>query len=310
VPVYLSQARLNRNAYDQCVLDSTQHLPYALSWWLDVVSPGWGAVVEPGAEGYRAVLPVPLISKLGAELVQQPFFTQQLGLFTSEEGHSLPAFLACLPAPCWPYQLQAGKKGELHEAVMSLMPEFEVQERITHWLDLNPAYQDIRACYHTNLRRNLKRAQLTSYRVTKGTDLRDLIKLFRSTKGQTLPEVKHKHYLQLAKLCKAVHTHGTGQVLEIRQQGQLICGGFFVEAAGMLIYLFGATSEAARNTGAMSMLIDNVIEQRAGHNLTLDFEGSMVASVARFYQSFGAQPIPYLSLKSKELPWRLKWLLK
>ena len=52
-----------------------------LTWYLDIVSPGWEAIVKEEAGCYVAVLPLPVRRKFGLRYLQQPLLTQQLGLF-------------------------------------------------------------------------------------------------------------------------------------------------------------------------------------------------------------------------------------
>jgi len=56
-----------------------------------------------------------------------------------------------------------------------------------------------------------------------------------------------------------------------------------------LIHLIPVTNDAGRKLGAMHYLISEVIKQQALSDKILDFEGSSVSSIARFYKDFGAE---------------------
>jgi hypothetical protein len=71
-------------------------------------------------------------------------------------------------------------------------------------------------------------------------------------------------------------------------------------------FLFSATNEDARESGAMPMLISQFIFSAAGNHLTLDFEGSNDPQLGRFYKSFGAQKIEYPSISINRLPFPLR----
>jgi len=66
-----------------------------------------------------------------------------------------------------------------------------------------------------------------------------------------------------------------------------------------------ALNEEGGASRAMFYLIDRYIHLNAGIQLTLDFEGSDIETVARFYQGFGAAPSTYSSLRINRLPWPL-----
>jgi hypothetical protein len=57
----------------------------------------------------------------------------------------------------------------------------------------------------------------------------------------------------------------------------------------------------------MPYLIDLFIQSNSGKPAFIDFEGSSIDSIARFYQSFGAENLPYYNIKKNMLPWWLKW---
>ena len=57
----------------------------------------------------------------------------------------------------------------------------------------------------------------------------------------------------------------------------------------------------------MYFLVNSFIEQNTNKNIILDFEGSMIQGVARFYSGFGAKAEHYFQLKFNRLPLLLKW---
>ena len=78
---YLSHDEIDKPQWDACIEGSVNSLPYAASWWLDVVSPGWEALVS---EDYRSVMPLTWHKKLGVYYLYQPYLTQQLGILQAE----------------------------------------------------------------------------------------------------------------------------------------------------------------------------------------------------------------------------------
>jgi len=60
-----------------------------------------------------------------------------------------------------------------------------------------------------------------------------------------------------------------------------------------LYYLVGASDEMGREYQGMPRILDYVINKYAGQGYTLDFEGSEIPGVAKFFQKFGAKNSPY-----------------
>lgn len=304
---YLERAEISAEQWDACVAASGQRVVYAFSWYLDTVCENWGAVVEKEEGRYMAVFPLPFKINLGIRRVYQPFFTQQLGLFTTpfSKHQSLPDYLTCIPGSfikvdiqlntansCLPLQ---GKHG------------FRNRARTTYHLSLDKTYPDLEQRYSTNLRRNLKKARAQNYFVSSSDDISALVRLFQQTKGKELPELKKEDYFLLQQLFIKGQAIGAVQLLEIRQKDVLEAGAFFLVSPGKIIFLFGAASDQAKKTGAMGLLLDYLIQQRAGSGDLLDFEGSDLDGVARFYAGFGAKPVTYVSLTRTSLPWFLRW---
>ena len=140
--------------------------------------------------------------------------------------------------------------------------------------------------------------------------MEEILHLFREHSGAAAGLGYH-HYQQLRNLAAALHQHGQGLLLEVRAPatGELLAGALFVEFRTRLVYLFAAASPAGKKAGAPLLLLDYLIRQHAGTpGLVLDFEGGMIASIARFFANFGATPVPYAALSSTQRPWYLQWM--
>jgi hypothetical protein len=71
-------------------------LPYAYSWYLDTIHEEWAALVEGD---YERVMPLPVRKKYGITYCYQPFFAQQLGVFSKNEINPeiVNKFIAAIP---------------------------------------------------------------------------------------------------------------------------------------------------------------------------------------------------------------------
>ena len=81
---HVRHAEIDRSQWDALINQAPNGLIYALTWYLDSVSPGWEALVKEVAGRYVAVLPLPVRRKYGFSYLLQPLLTQQLGLFYAE----------------------------------------------------------------------------------------------------------------------------------------------------------------------------------------------------------------------------------
>ena len=76
---YVSRKLLDEKKYDFCIENSIQSRIYAFSWYLDIVADHWDVLV---LNDYEAVMPIPWKQKLGFKYITQPYFCQQLGIFS------------------------------------------------------------------------------------------------------------------------------------------------------------------------------------------------------------------------------------
>lgn len=309
---YLRHSQLNLPAWDACLAAAPQALPYACAWWLSATAGQWEAVVEINEEtgAYASVFPLPTKARPWGRDVYQPPFTQQLGLITtaaSRHRHVLD-YLALLPAARFAHlYLQLSTQNEL----VAAPPTFALVPRRTYRLSLAAAYAALAAAYAPDYRRRLGRNQQATAPliVTETTSADAIIQLFK--KENEAAGLKSQDYQRLHALVRAVQTHGRLLLLEVRapDTGALLAGALFVCHADFVIYLFAAASVGGKKAGAPLLLLDHVIQRYAGSpGLILDFEGSMISSIARFFANFGAVPVPYAALTQTRKPWYLQWM--
>ena len=91
------------------------------------------------------------------------------------------------------------------------------------------------------------------------------------------------------------------------EKQQLCAAIFWMSNGARFINLMNFSSDEGHKSGAMHYLTDLFIRSNAGKPMFIDFEGSSIESIARFYQSFGAENLPYYNIKQNRLPWWLKW---
>jgi hypothetical protein len=301
---HLEHYQIDKKKWDRCLRQAPNALIYGASWYLDVVSPDWNALVE---DDYTAVFPLTWRKKYSFHYLHQPFFTQQLGLFSSEEitEKKMEAFLDAIPAHYRLIEIQ------LNATNLCTNDNFKISKRITHHLDLNNSYEKIQSTYSENLKRNIKRADKNKTVLFKNAEEDEIIHLFKMNRGKDIATLGKKDYEMLREL---VHQASKQKLVSIigakTAAGKLCAGTIFLQSDHEYIFLFSATNDEARKAGAMSQIIDNFIRDHAGEKMKLDFEGSMDKNLARFYKSFGSKEVVYLQIKKNNLPPYVRWIKK
>ncbi len=265
--------KIDKRKWDSCVADSQNELIYAYTWYLDIVSPNWSALVK---EDYKAIFPLPIKKRLGISYISQPLFTQKLGLFSVNDLEDVKSFLKAIPKKVWIRSLQI--HNQLDNA--KIKDNFE--------LDISDDVEEVRKKYSQNVKRNLKKAAQHDLQIKK-CESSALIQLFKENKAKEVAELNSKAYSTLLELLDKIHQKEKGSCLGVYKEGKQISAAFFTNCLKKSVFLFSASNKTAKEIGANHFLIDTYIENFKKDSLILDFEGSMIPSLARFYASFGAE---------------------
>ena len=297
---YLKHGQIDKAAWDECVTRSLNRRVYAFSWYLDCVSPGWDGLVE---DGYNSIFPLTWNRKAGINYLFQPFFTQQLGLFSKHTiSHEfLKEFLDHIPSRFYYIDIHLNTECPGSELIM------QVTLRINNSLNLELQYNEIAALYSRNTRRNLQKAEAECVNTGRNITDDDLIRLFRLNFGAREKKLRPFHYERLKKLMDEAIRRDKGEIRgAYDDQGLLSAAAFFLKDEGRIYFLFAASDPVARENGAMFRLIDDFIREHAGNRIVLDFEGGNDADLGRFYKSFGSSEEYYFRIIINRLPFILK----
>ena len=283
----LVRKEINAQKWDEVIAASSAETLYPYSWYLDVTAENWSALVM---DDYRFIMPLVWKKKYHLRYLYQPVFSQQLGVFGTE--YIDPAILRKFIN----YVLKKYKFGVMNFNVKNLVgedPSFEIYDRINYFLPLNKPYEELRKAYKENTNRNLKRSAAPNIKFDKNVGVNELVNFKQEHDVVTKSEVE---YLRMRSVFVAVMEQSKGQIFGIRDEGKLLAAAFFAFSKTRIIYLMSVSSSQGKEQRAMFRIIDEVIRNYSGSSFTLDFEGSNIPSIARFFGGFGGRPELYQSL--------------
>lgn len=303
---YIKHEEIDRKKWDSCVHYAINGSPYAYTWYLNNVCEEWDGLVEGD---YESVFPLVWNNRLaGYKRLFQPQFCQQLGLFSTHvlSAPRMKAFLEAIPSEFRYIDIYLNSRN-----FVSPKMNFETFQRPNYQLSLADSYDDIRKNYSTNLKRNLKKAAQHQLTFTTSIKPETLVTLFRTYQGEHIPDMTDSSYHTLHRIMYNALHRGLGFITGIQDaDGELCAAAFFLSGHGKIINLLPSSSERGKELSAMHILLDVLIRNNAGRPAVLDFEGSAIPSIARFYKSFGAEDVPYTRIKRNNLPFWLKWVKK
>jgi len=299
---YVRHNQIDKKKWDACIQQAVNGNVYAFSWYLDLIHEGWEALVE---NDYERVMPLTSARKFGISYLFQPYFAQQLGVYSASKLSPaiVENFLQSIPLhfKFAEFNLNSFNK------ISSDKRSYVLQNN--YLLDLINSYDKVAKKYSNNTKRNLKKSTKNKLGIGKNIKPEEVISLFRNNRGKRLKKWNDAHYNILQRLMYTAVYKGKGVVYGVyTEYNELCAAAFFLKSSNKLVFLFSGTSELARDNGAMTMLIDHVIHEYAASRTVFDFEGSNDENLARFYKGFGAKKITYPALRVNNFSFPLRQL--
>lgn len=306
--LYLRHTDIDLEQWDAVVAGSPQRQVYAMSWYLDVVSPEWDGVVEADTAGkYRTVMPVPWRRKLGMRYVQQPSFCQQLGIYSLEEKIAEATYQAFTQEVYRHFRYVVGynfNTGNLLPPL--LLPEVQVEHTVTLYLNLHGSYEQLCKRYTKDRKVNLRRAQKAGLQLRESDDIEPLIQFFKEeTADRIYGGVAAGAYEVLRQLYQVLREKDVAKLLYTTDREERKNSGcLFIFWGGRIVYIFNAAPQHGRKQNGRTLMIDHMIREHAGQEVVFDFESpdEREQDILHFYKSFGPEVTPIPLLKYNRLP--------
>jgi hypothetical protein len=301
---HLTSQQIDHDKWDKCIGSSFNGNIYALSWFLNFAHPNWEALVE---DDYVSVMPLTVSKKYGLKYALQPYFVQQLGVYSTNKLYpeKIKEFIDAIPKNIKYVDINLN----IHNKISAL--KIKTFENKNYMLDLVRDYENLKANYSANTKRNLKKAEKQNLQLLKHIKPAELISLFKNNKGKELSVFSEDSYKTLERIIyRSIHK-SMGVVYGVYDTSNQLCAAaFFTKYRDKLVFLFSGSNQKAKQNRAMFFLIDEVIKQNSPSLLTLDFEGSNDQNLARFYAGFGSKEVVYSRLQMNRAHFPLNRLIK
>ncbi|MHB0754270.1 hypothetical protein [Polaribacter sp. M15] len=281
---YVKRKNLNVTKYNACIENAFQSRIYAFSWYLDIVADNWDVLV---LDDYKAVMPLPWKKKYGIKYIIQPYFCQQLGVFSIDEVslavehkfiNSIPKYFV---------------KIDLNFNADNLYQNNKERKKLNYLLNLDQSYDEL----FKNFSKGRKHAVKSAYKnnlTTKAITIAELIEIT----DEFYPDLNYSKDT-LKTLTQYVLKNKKGFIHGVFKDENLLGGSLFLLSNQRIVYLFSAYKKEARKLQASSFSIISVVKKHQNTKMVFDFEGGNIPSIGSFFKSFGATPEYFSSLSKK-----------
>lgn len=301
---YLTHREIDKAKWDKTISKSYNGLVYGYSFFLDsMANKQWDALI---LGDYEAVFPLVWRSKFGIKYLYQPYFCQQLGVFspTKISTQLLDLFLEHIPSKFRYFNIHLNYENIIFK------PNISFINRTTFQLNLNQAYINLYDNYSDDAKKNIAKATLKGFEYEKTKALETVTDVFFKAYGMHYPQQEVLKNTIMGCMQQAIALNKGFCRSIVSESGELWSAGFFFMSNGYIHYAIAAPTDAGKMVGATHLLIDEVIKEFSNQALIFDFEGSDIKSVAYFYSKFGSHKVHYLQIKANRLPFWCRFLKK
>ncbi|MFN0037378.1 MAG: GNAT family N-acetyltransferase [Saprospiraceae bacterium] len=307
---------LNPVQWDAFVAQSPQGNIYHCHAYLSHLLPGWEAVAIEEGGLIVAAFPFESHKKWGLRYALQPHFAQYLGILFAQKSDQVYKNL----------EFQKKAIQLIHEALppdvrffhFSFAPEFEYdlpliwlgwqhRMRYTYWVDISGGYESFLQSCASHVRREIKKAEAAGLTIKAENKPETVVEILKTAKPEATRSIA-PHFFEA--LCKnSRHFFETQQSCSlIAYDGERpVAGIVYFFFKNKIIYYQGSTLPEYKNSGAMTRIIAESVRMFGANHQFLDFDGSMIEPIERFFRGFGAFPVRYGVFTLNRLPGWARW---
>jgi len=277
--------KIDKGLWDNIVSNSTNSRIYGMSWWLDAVFPKWQGFINPIKE---EVIPLCYKGWFQKRIVQ-PVFTQQLGLFRKSEASQISSeVISRITSSCGKGYMQWNANNKLESNGTG-----KVNSRTNLIVERNNKDNPLDR-FSSNHKRNYEKA-LEAKIKCRAITLDEFLLSFYAYNPVYNSDIK-PHQKTFLRLLNEMKNHNSIKCLGAFENQEIVAGVVLGLHQNRWTHLFPFTSPSGRKNGAMHFLTHEVLNGKMGEIDCLDFEGSEIDGVARFYRGFGATDQSYPTL--------------
>ncbi len=275
---FLNRKEIDTAKWDTCIRNAVNSLIYGYSWYLDIFADNWSGIVNAD---YTCVMPIVWRRKYGIRYTYRPFLIQQQGVFVQQNTCDIRLFYKFLHRKFY--------FGDYNFNYANRLKISKMYINRNYILPLSDNYDGIYARYSKNHKRNLKKVVKNNLRVVENENIDVLIEFKKLNPVNKLIDAQ---FDRVKFLCNSL-PESRKNILSIYDNENLLSSALFVLQDNRFYFLLGATSQAGNEKKASFLLFDYFIKKYSGSEYVLDFEGSNIPGVARFFAGWGSEYVEY-----------------
>jgi len=294
----LNRDEIDTKKWDKCIDEAQNGLVYGYSWYLDIVSPNWKAIV---ANNYEYILPLTWKQKYGLKYIYKPTHIQKLNIFSKKtvKDFIYYKFFSKIPMSFIFVEIMIDANLCLKTS------KYNFSKRDTYELNLNKSAKELVKSFTKSHLKNIKKAKKRNIEIVISKNILDVIEVKKEViKRNNLNN--SNHILTLTKILKYSQERTLKpMVYSAYENDKLEASAYFMPFRDVYL-IYSGTTDSARKTGAMFLIIEQFILENSGNERILDFVGSDIDGVAKRNAGFGSKKRQYTYVKRNSLVNKIK----
>lgn len=279
----LKNTEIDKQKWDECICHSQTPDIYALSWYLDIVSPAWCGIVF---NNYKAVFPIcKSYNFFVFPVLISPYLTKDFTIYGIEEGDLYFQKFAKI--------VHENLKGyfKKHYFVKNNFAKF-VPSKISVKQKQLINFNNYISYPEKTLRKSLRDAALQSYVVKHSIDIDVAISFIKETLIGKKIISDENYFSVLKKILIKGKDLGYVNCSGLYFNGELCAADIYGKVADCLFLIQNAGDENSK-MGGMHYLLYEIIECHRENIKFVDFMGSSLPAIQRFNKNFCNVEISY-----------------
>jgi hypothetical protein len=301
---FVEHKNIDKHKWDTCITQSLNQSVSAYSWYLDSVSENWSALIM---DDYEAIFPLPVKSKYKIKYFLQPLFVRSIGIYSKKivTEETVNLFFDAIPKDLKLIEFY------LKENLPFKRTDFAIDKRTVQLLDIHYSYETIRQLYHRSVVKNLRKAEKNKLHLIEDVTPEKIAEQYHENIGAQVKKLNSAHYKIIENIMTAALKNNCGIRIGVTNtKNELIASAFFMKTQKNIYFSFGSANTEGKASGAMYLMVDEIIKRYSKQLLLFDFEGSDVEGIGNFNRNFGAKDFVYLRVQKNTLPGIVKWISK
>lgn len=282
---FIQSNELNKKKWDELIQNSNY---YSYSYFLDAVAKNWGAFVD---ENYTKGLAICFNQSMGIKILYPAFLGRTLEPINLSDEEIDKIFLEL--------------KREFKIGVINL--EQQINTKIVCSKKVFQLFNpDLKQ--NTLSKRMLKKAVEHNLTINE-PNCDELLSLVINELKSKVKELDTENQKRLIDFIQKLHENKKLISVGIMNAKNEVDGGlFFFDGKDKITYITGACKNDSRNNGGMYLAMANLIEFAKKNNKKVDFGGSNIESIRRFYLSIGGEDHEYFTYEWNDAPFWFNFL--